>query len=144
MDTTMNNTAGEDSGAMLPGKICRPTKPNANLLKLVQGIGYVFKDITSRYRQTGNDSCDVIATLTGIDDREAEVIWSGSNYGIWIEDHDDYVNWIDPYWGDMCTRISHRVKEEYRLQVKEWEEWEIANKNDIAELERLREKLGYS
>jgi len=102
-------------------------KPNQTILRLYE-LGWI-KEMKVDYRQTGTDTSDTFDTFCVLGDGKNQVKGKWSTYKEYLE-----------------VRVSHayiaKLKPEYEKQVEDWKKFEKENADDLAELERLKAKLG--
>jgi len=100
-------------------------KPNQTILKLYD-MGKI-KSISIDYIMDGVDTASTFWNLVGLNGEKCRLKSSTAIM---------YIN-INIDWNSIgCLRLP------YRKQVEEWNEYEIDNKNDLDEYERLKKKFG--
>ncbi len=99
-------------------------KPNKIILNLYN-LGWI-NEMKVDYKQTGTDTADTFCVLS---DGKKQIKGKWSTYKEYLE-----------------VRVSHayiaKLKPTYEKQAEDWKKFEKENADDLAELERLKAKLG--
>lgn len=100
-------------------------KPSSKLLRLYE-LGSISA-ISVEYRQTGTETADTFATITGSQGSLTDVVW------------DCYREFLDVR---VWTNTVAVIKRQYSNEIEEWRKFEDNNANELAEYERLKAKFG--
>jgi hypothetical protein len=85
-----------------------------------------IRGIIIDYRQTGNDTAETFCEIIGYENRKISGKWH--TYKSFLD--------VNVDWAAVA-----RVQERYRKEAKAWDEFEEANKTELATYKRLKEKF---